>query len=157
MDRFDTISPLDFRYYAKQDIFEKLQPYLSERAAIRYMARVEAAVAQSLAGENICTQEIADTIRKACEQVTVEEVYEEEKVIKHNIRALVDCIRKHVHEKAKPFVHLTWTSHSTDYRWLCTVRICCTAWREHPEHKKQSSKPSWKAVRCGRCIQRTII
>ncbi|HLC19801.1 MAG TPA: lyase family protein [Candidatus Nanoarchaeia archaeon] len=117
MDRFDTISPLDFRYYAKQDIFEKLQPYLSERAAIKYMARVEAAVAQALAGENICTQEIADTIRKACEQVTVEEVYEEEKVIKHNIRALVNCIRKHVPEKAKPFVHLTCTSHDI----ICTA------------------------------------
>src|SRR3989344_2470787 len=117
MDRFDTISPLDFRYYAKQDIFEKLQPYLSERAAIKYMARVEAAVAQALAGENICTQEIADTIRKACEQVTVEEVYEEEKVIKHNIRALVNCIRKHVPDKAKPFVHLTCTSHDI----ICTA------------------------------------
>ena len=117
MDRFDAISPLDFRYYAQKEVFEKLQPYLSENAAIKYQARVEAAVAQALAGEGICTQEVADNIRAACSEITAEEVYEEEKKLKHNVRALVNCIRKRLQDKAKPFVHLSCTSHDI----ICTA------------------------------------
>ena len=117
MNRFDSVSPLDFRYYAQKEIFEKLQPYLSENAAVKYLARVEAAVAQALAGENICTQEVADQIRTACNEITAEEVYEEEKKLKHNTRALVNCIRKRVPDKAKPFVHLSCTSHDI----ICTA------------------------------------
>src|SRR3989338_10202434 len=47
---FDAISPLDYRYYGRNDeIFRKLQPYLSENAMIRYMAKVEAALTNTLA------------------------------------------------------------------------------------------------------------
>src|SRR3989344_4014622 len=117
MDRFDTISPLDFRYYAQKDIYEKLHPYLSEQAAIRYLARIEAAVVQALAAEGICAPTLAEEIRIACEQVTAQEVYDEESRIKHNVRALVNCIRKRISDKAKPFVHLTCTSHDI----ICTA------------------------------------
>ncbi|MBI2653106.1 winged helix-turn-helix transcriptional regulator, partial [Candidatus Woesearchaeota archaeon] len=38
---FDTISPLDFRYYGRnKKIFDKLQPYLSESAFINYALKV---------------------------------------------------------------------------------------------------------------------
>ncbi|MAH32834.1 adenylosuccinate lyase [archaeon] len=109
---FDTISPLDFRYYARNEgIFQKLQPYLSENAMIKYMAKVESALTKVLAKKNICSQKIADEIEKASKKITAEEVYIEEDKLKHNIRALVNCIREKVSDEAKPFVHFTTTSH----------------------------------------------
>ncbi|MDP7322322.1 MAG: lyase family protein [Candidatus Woesearchaeota archaeon] len=112
MNIFDTISPLDFRYYGRNErIFHKLQPYLSENAMIKYMARVEAALTKTLAGHGICNKEIADEIEKACKKVTADEVYVEEDKLKHNVRALVNCIRNKVSDEAKPFIHFTATSH----------------------------------------------
>jgi adenylosuccinate lyase len=112
MNIFDTISPLDFRYYGRNErIFQKLQPYLSENAMIKYMARVEAALTKTLAGHGICNKEIADEIEKACKKVTADEVYVEEDKLKHNVRALVNCIRNKVSDEAKPFIHFTATSH----------------------------------------------
>lgn len=112
MNIFDTISPLDFRYYGRNErIFHKLQPYLSENAMIRCMARVEAALTRTLAGHGICSKEIADEIEKACRKLTADEVYIEEDKLKHNVRALVNCIRNKVSDEAKPFIHFTATSH----------------------------------------------
>ena len=109
---FDAISPLDFRYYGRnRKIFEKLQPYLSEAAFIKYALKVESALANALAKNKICPQKIADEIEKACRQVTPEQVYSEEDRIKHNIRALANCIRDKVSEEARPFVHFTSTSY----------------------------------------------
>ncbi|MBI2651832.1 adenylosuccinate lyase [Candidatus Woesearchaeota archaeon] len=109
---FDTISPLDFRYYGRnKKIFDKLQPYLSESAFINYALKVESALAKILAKNKICSKEIADEIVRACKQVTPEQVYAEEDKIKHNIRALANCIRGKVSEEAKPFVHFTATSY----------------------------------------------
>ncbi len=109
---FDNISPLDYRYYARNDeIFRKLQPYLSENAMIRHMAKVEAALTKTLAKHNICSEKISDEVEKACKKVTAEEVYLEEDKLKHNVMALANCIRKKVSDEAKPFVHFTATSH----------------------------------------------
>jgi len=112
MNIFDTISPLDFRYYGRNEkIFYKLQPYLSENAMIKYMARVESALTKTLAKYNICNEKIAGEVEKACKKITSEEVYVEEDKLKHNVRALVNCIRNKVSDEAKPFVHFTATSH----------------------------------------------
>ena len=109
---FDTISPLDFRYYGRNEkIFLKLQPYLSENAMIKYMAKVEAALTNTLAKHNICSNKIAKEVEKACKIVNAEEVYVEENKLKHNVRALANCIRSKVSDEAKPFVHFTATSH----------------------------------------------
>jgi len=109
---FDTISPLDFRYYGRDEkIFHKLQPYLSENAMIKYMARVEGALTKTLAKYNICNEKVADEVEKACNKIDAEEVYVEEDKLKHNVRALVNCIRNKVSKEAKPFVHFTATSH----------------------------------------------
>jgi len=109
---FDAISPLDYRYYGRNDeIFRKLQPYLSENAMIKYMAKVEAALTEVLAKNGICSEKIADEVEKACKKVTAEEVYLEEDKLKHNVRALANCIRNKVSNEAKPFVHFTATSH----------------------------------------------
>lgn len=112
MDIFDNISPLDFRYYGRDKaVFEKLNKYLSEKAMIAYMCKVEAALTRVLAKRKICSKKVAEEVEKACEKVTAEEVYREEDKIKHNIRALANSIRKRVSDDAKPFVHFTATSH----------------------------------------------
>jgi len=109
---FDTISPLDFRYYGRNEkIFQKLQPYLSENAMIKYMVKVEVALTNILSEKGICSKKIADEIEKAGKKVTAEEVYVEEDKLKHNVRALVNCIRNKVSDEAKPFIHFTATSH----------------------------------------------
>ncbi len=112
MDIFDSISPLDFRYYGRdKKIFEKLQPYLSESAFIKYALKVECSLAKALAKNKICSQKIADEIARACAKVSPGDVYAEEDRIKHNMRALANCIRSKVRDEAKPFVHFTATSY----------------------------------------------
>jgi adenylosuccinate lyase len=111
MEKFDSVSPLDYRYYGgDKGTFEKLQPYLSENAAVKYMLKIEAALVRVLSEKRLCSKEVADEVEAACEKVTSPEVYEEEGRIKHNVRALVNCIRENVSDEAKPFVHLTATS-----------------------------------------------
>jgi len=109
---FDAISPLDFRYYGRnRKIYEKLQPYLSESAFIKYALKVESALTKTLAKNKICSNKLAEEIEKACRQVTPEQVYAEEDRIKHNIRALANSVREKVSEEARPFVHFTATSY----------------------------------------------
>ncbi len=111
MNVFDTISPLDYRYYGgDQRTFEKLSPYVSEAANIRYQLKVEAAIVKALAKEGKCPEKVAKEIQHACEKVTPEEVHEEEERIQHNIRALVNCVASKVSEEARPYVHLFATS-----------------------------------------------
>ena len=114
---FDNISPLDYRYYGRDEkIKEKLKPYLSEEGAVKYLAKVEAALTKTLAKKGVCSKAIADEVERASKQVTSQEVYVEEDRIKHNIRALANSIRKRVSDKAKPYVHFTSTSHDI----ICT-------------------------------------
>ncbi|MEA2037764.1 MAG: lyase family protein [Nanoarchaeota archaeon] len=109
---FDNISPLDFRYYGRSEkTKEKLRPYLSEEGAVRYLAKVEAALTKALAKKGVCSKAIADEVEKAANKVTAQEIYIEEDRIKHNIRALANSIRRRVSERAKPYIHFTTTSH----------------------------------------------
>ncbi len=118
VDIFDNISSLDFRYYGrKEKIKDKLKPYLSEAGAVRYMAKVEAALAKALAKKGICSRTVAEEIVEASKRITAQEVYDEEDRIKHNIRALANSIRNRVSDKAKPYVHFTTTSHDI----ICTA------------------------------------
>ncbi|MCI0460896.1 MAG: hypothetical protein L0Z62_28440 [Gemmataceae bacterium] len=111
MNPFDTASPLDARYYlADHDFFTRLRPYTSEGAQVKYLARVEAALAAVLADHGVCPPEAASEIARAADAVTPEEVYAEEARIQHNLRALVNCIRARVSPAARPYVHLFATS-----------------------------------------------
>lgn len=122
MDRFDCVSPLDFRYYVPNDRLRALvDDYVTERARVRSEAMVEAAVVRVLARMGICSEEIADEVAQAAEAVTPEEVAEEEARIHHNIRALVNCMKRHVSDQAKPYIHFTLTSFD--------VIDTATAWR----------------------------
>lgn len=104
-DRFNSIDPLDGRYFDPQ-----IARYLSERSRISYYAHVEAALAQTLAEFGICSQAIADKIGVACQKVKVEEVYEQEKTTNHHTKALVNSIKNHLDDESKPFVHFGATS-----------------------------------------------
>lgn len=110
-DLFDSISPLDHRYYASSpELFERLASYVSESATIRYQAKVEAALVRGLSRMGICPDHVADEVERACAAVRPADVYAEEEKTRHNIRALVNTIRARVSDEAKPFVHFTATS-----------------------------------------------
>src|SRR5207253_2711741 len=111
MNPFDAASPFDARYYfADREFFERLHPYVSEAAQVKYLARVEAALVETLADCGLCSRSVAAEVSRACGEVNTDEVYEEERRIQHNIRALVNCIRKRVSPQAQSFVHLFATS-----------------------------------------------
>jgi len=103
---FDGIDPLDSRYYDSE-----VSQYLSERSRIAYQAYVEAALAETLADFKVCSSTIAKQIGDASRQVTAEAVYGEEATTKHDIKALVNCIKRGLPDSAKPFVHFGATSY----------------------------------------------
>ncbi|MBN2127597.1 MAG: adenylosuccinate lyase [Candidatus Diapherotrites archaeon] len=110
MDEFDLISPLDFRYISEKE--KKLySAFLSENARIKYQAKVELALVKVLARKGIAPKKAVPELEKAVEKISAKEVYEEEKKIKHDVRALVNCLRKKVSSESKPFIHFSATSY----------------------------------------------
>jgi adenylosuccinate lyase len=103
---FDGIDPLDSRYYDAA-----IAQYLSERSRIAYQAYVEAALAHTLAEFGICSSEIAEQIEAAARGITAEAVYAEEQTTKHDIKAIVNCMKRELPETAQPFVHFGATSY----------------------------------------------
>ena len=102
---FDSISPLDHRYsQSNPALYRELSRYLSESAAVRYCARVEAALLSvHVTGHD-------ELIRELPDRVEPEAVYREEEKTHHNIRALVNVMRGLVPADVRPFVHLGATS-----------------------------------------------
>jgi len=112
IDLFDCVSPLDYRYYGrKKELVKELSEHFSENAKIRYQALVEAEYAKVLAKKKIISNKTADLIVSAALRVRPENVYREEDKIKHDVRALVNCICDRLPEKDKSFVHLGLTSY----------------------------------------------
>ena len=110
--RFDAISPMDYRFVGgDQKLQKEIGPYLSGAAVIRYQARVEGALALAMSDVGICDRMTADAIARAADQVTPQEVAEEETRTRHDVRALVNIIRARVPDDAKRYVHLGATSY----------------------------------------------
>lgn len=103
---FDSIDPLDSRYFD-----DEVAAYLSERSRIAYQAYMEAALAQALADAGICSHKIANEIEKAARNIRAEDVYLEEQTTKHDVKAVVNCIKVQISEDAKPYVHFGATSY----------------------------------------------
>jgi adenylosuccinate lyase len=110
--RFDDISPLDYRFIGgDQKLLKELAPYLSAAAVVRYQARVEGALALAMADLGICPRDAAAAIASAADQVTPQQVADEEAKTRHDVRALVNVIASHVPDDAKRYVHLGATSY----------------------------------------------
>ncbi len=103
---FYAIDPLDGRYYDPE-----IAKYLSESSRISYQAYMEAALAQTLADAGICSNEVADAIETSARNVKPSDVYNEEQITKHDVKALVNTIKTAVNDDAKPFVHFGATSY----------------------------------------------
>jgi len=99
------ISPLEFIYLNFPEA-EKLQQYLSEEGFIRHIALVEAELVATYAHFGYCSQQIATEVRSAVQKISAQDVYTEEKRIHHQLRAVVNCMAKHVSAEAKPWIHL---------------------------------------------------
>jgi adenylosuccinate lyase len=104
--KYNLVSPTDFRYSVKD-----LEEYLTEDAFTKYKAKVELALIKTLVKYNLAPQNIIQEVENAIKKVTTQEVYDEEDRIKHDIRALVNVIRKYVSDSAKPYIHATATSY----------------------------------------------
>ncbi|MDR0561231.1 MAG: adenylosuccinate lyase [Spirochaetaceae bacterium] len=108
---FRNISPLDHRYsLSEREVFARLIPWLSEEAAVRACAKAESALAQAhLADRGRLTPALKAALSAAAE-VDPSEVYQEEEKTKHNIRALVNVLKKKVPAEIAPLIHLGATS-----------------------------------------------
>ncbi|OQX29657.1 MAG: adenylosuccinate lyase [Spirochaeta sp. LUC14_002_19_P3] len=109
---YRNLSPLDHRYWnANKALFEQLSDTLSEQAVIKYLVRAEAAllkihIERHIGADSALLKEV-DGLE---EVITPQEVFEEEQVTHHNIRALVHVIQRHLPAKLAPWVHLGATS-----------------------------------------------
>lgn len=109
---FESLSPLDHRYYlANRELFEHLGKFLSEEANVAFCLEAEIALltvhARRLFGEKAESMVDAPKIRR---EVTADLVYEEESKTRHNIRALVNVMKRFVPRELDPYVHLGATS-----------------------------------------------
>jgi adenylosuccinate lyase len=111
-DIFENLSPLDHRYWkANKDIFDSLSSILSEKAQVRWCARVEAALlATHLELRGRADPAVVAAIEAAAEAIDPAEVYEEEEKTRHNIRALVNVLQRKVSAEVASLVHLGATS-----------------------------------------------
>jgi adenylosuccinate lyase len=112
-DIFRNISPLDHRYSVSDpELFASLSAVLSEEALIGYCVRVELALLRALLSRTRgpVAADLEKRLEKAAQEVTPEKVYAEEAKTQHNIRALVNVLKRHLPESVRPLVHLGATS-----------------------------------------------
>jgi len=107
---FKNISPIDHRYSVSEaDVFNSLVPWVSEEASIAACAKAEMAL---ICAHLTVRGKISPVIRMELEKCTVDpaEVYAEEEKTHHNIRALVNVLKRKVPQDLAPLVHLGATS-----------------------------------------------
>jgi len=109
---FHNISPLDHRYSVSEEkVFDALIPWISEDAAVAACVKAEIAlVIAHLTVRGKLTAEIRAELEKAAAAVESGEVYAEEEKTRHNIRALVNVLKRKVAAEYAPLVHLGATS-----------------------------------------------
>ncbi|MFW5694098.1 MAG: lyase family protein [Alkalispirochaeta sp.] len=112
---FRNLSPLDHRYWiANRELFDQLSALLSEEAAVTQCVRVEATLLVHLIRTLMPPSSQRDEWVTAAEalpaHVTAAEVYEEEETTRHNIRAIVNVIQRHLPSDVRHLVHLGATS-----------------------------------------------
>ncbi len=111
---FYNLSPLDHRYYlANRDLFERLALYLSEEAGVRYCIRIElellATLLHTLPGYEKHIP-LLERIANLEHDISSAEVYQEEEKTRHNIRAVVNVLKRRVPAEINHLVHMGATS-----------------------------------------------
>ena len=111
-DIFQNISPLDHRYSLSDPVlFSRLSAILSEEASVRSCLRVELALLRALLPRvPSLSGGWESRLDAAAAEITPDEVYAEEARTQHNIRALVNVLKRHLPDEVRPFVHLGATS-----------------------------------------------
>ncbi|HAE21975.1 MAG TPA: adenylosuccinate lyase [Spirochaetaceae bacterium] len=111
-DMFRNISPLDHRYWASnKELFDRLSGYLSEDASVHYCAQAEVALVKAhLEARQGATPELFAALDAAAAAIDPSEVYAEEEITKHNVRALVNVLQRLVPPELAPLVHMGATS-----------------------------------------------
>jgi len=111
---FANLSPLDHRYsLSNPRLFERLSTFLSEEASVRYCLRVELALLKTLLSRIKGRADgdlLAPGIEADIDAISPREIYDEEERTHHNIRALVNVMKRHLPSEARPYVHLGATS-----------------------------------------------
>jgi len=123
-DIFRNISPLDHRYsLSEKEIFDALVPWLSEEGSIAACVKAELALIKA----HVAIREGASAVSAELNiTVTPEEVYAEEEKTRHNIRALVNVLKKKVPPALAPLVHLGATSVDIlDTSLAYRMKHCC--------------------------------
>ena len=107
---YQNLSPLDHRYYlTNRETFEALGRFLSEEASVRYLVRVEIALIKAhLDGAQLKGYE--ELLKDLENVIDPEEVYREEEKTQHNIRALVNVLKRKLPKEIQCFVHAGATS-----------------------------------------------
>jgi adenylosuccinate lyase len=111
---YQNISPLDHRYSLSDPaLFARLSAILGEEASVKYCARVEVALLKALL-RHLPAREVPagleERLDAAAAEISPEEVYAEEAKTQHNVRALVNVLKRHLPEAVRPFAHLGATS-----------------------------------------------
>jgi adenylosuccinate lyase len=109
---FRNISPLDHRYSISENaVFESLVSWLSEEASISACVKAEIALIMAhLTLRGGLDPAVRAELEKAAVAVDPAEVYAEEEKTRHNIRALVNVLKRKVPAEFAPLVHLGATS-----------------------------------------------
>ena len=112
---FRNLSPLDHRYWmANRELFDQLGSVLSEEASVTQCVRVEATLLvhliRHLLHDDPRREDWIAAVEALPMQVTAAEVYEEEETTRHNIRAIVNVIQRHLPAEIRHLVHLGATS-----------------------------------------------
>ena len=111
-DIFQNISPIDHRYsVSEKAVFESLALWLSEEATVASCVRAETAlIFAHLTVRGALNPAVRTNLEKAAAAIGPAEVYAEEEKTRHNIRALVNVLKRAIPAEYAPLVHLGATS-----------------------------------------------
>jgi adenylosuccinate lyase len=107
---FTNISPIDHRYsISESEVYQSLVPWLSESASIAACAKAEIAL---ILAHLAIRGKLTPAVRTQLEKCAVDpgEVYAEEEKTHHNVRALVNVLKRKIPQEFAPLVHLGATS-----------------------------------------------
>lgn len=99
------IHPSDYRYEV-----DDLREYISPRALLQYQIKIEIAYINALNRLGICSDDVLKEYIAAESKVSHERVLELEKILKHDVKAMVEALKEKVGTQAKIFCHLGLTS-----------------------------------------------